>query len=115
MGREASAVGADVACGLPDALLFIANTILRFPQILVHHSSFSVEHFLSIESRGGAAGSIPAGNTFLLFFCMSETVVHLPSVWVLVPGRFTAGTPSFFDVSGGRRIYGRYVHPTPAI
>ena len=34
-------------------------------------------------------------------------------MWVLVPGRFTAGTPSFFDVLGGRRIYGRYVPPAP--
>ena len=68
MGREASAVGDDVACGLPDALLFIANTIcVSFKSWLIN--SFSVGHILSIESRG-CWFNPRSQHSFAFFFCI---------------------------------------------
>ena len=58
-------------------------------------------------------------HSFAFFFCIFFGIFLLhecnrsaPALRVgLVPGRITAGTPSCFDVSGGHRIYGRYVPP----
>ena len=77
---------------------------------------------LLIQSRE-VAGSNPAGSTFCFFFfiffgifLLHECNRSAPALRVgLVPGRITAGTPSCFDVSGGRRIYGRYVHDAPGM
>ena len=77
---------------------------------------------LLIQSRE-VAGSNPAGSTFCFFFfiffgifLLHECNRSAPALRVgLVPGRITAGTPPCFDVSGGRRIYGRYVPPAPGV
>jgi hypothetical protein len=113
-------------------LLFISNTISPVFKIWLIANQFTITRSniglgvigsgatLLVQSRE-VAGSIPSGSTFLLFFCIFFGIFLLhecnrsaPALRVgLVPGRITAGTPSCFDVSGGRRIYGRYVPPAP--
>lgn len=110
----------DARCCLCDALLFITNAILQLPKTDSSRSSsrsakdYTTFLFRVERSRGRSPLAAFFCFLFLHFlFWMSATVVHLPSVWVLVPGHFTAGIPPSFDVSRGRRIYGHYEHADP--